>query len=381
MTYQQLLIKALKFIKDERIRDIPVSVLEDYCNSFDTETLNEVEWKLLAKDGLVYLTFLNLKIEKPEALLDSCVEAFKRLENDLFQDIDTPLELLLNFALMTVPLLFFSDYDKEYIDKDYQIPKLATISQEELREYVYQSLNRFKKTFTYETFLNPRILEFMNESETDYYSPEEEDSMINYVNEIESNNEYYDPIPYEEDKYYDPNGFYCCTEDNETLYFKYDTVWSSVYNEGVFINYLMKQIYLIKMLISEVGETAIQTMISLDQHIDIITEKLNGDYNKSIITEIYNITDEPVADYDLDIFQKDSADELVKYILGDEELLDTFSLDELALIIVSFKPNNHYSKEEFIKYLKSIKRIISSSNSLPAKAKKIEALSKRIRKI
>ena len=122
-------------------------------------------------------------------------------------------------------------------------------------------------------------------------------------------------------------------------------------------------------------------MISLDQHIDIITEKLNGDYNKSIITEIYNITDEPVADYDLDIFQKDSADELVKYILGDEELLDTFSLDELALIIVSFKPNNHYSKEEFIKYLKSIKRIISSSNSLPAKAKKIEALSKRIRKI
>lgn len=282
---------------------------------------------------------------------------------------------------MTVPLLFFSDYDKEYIDKDYQIPKLATISQEELREYVYQSLNRFKKTFTYETFLNPRILEFMNESETDYYSPEDEDSVINYVNEIESNNEYYDPIPYEEDKYYDPNGFYCCTEDCKTHYFNYDEVWSSVYNEGVFINYLMKQIYLIKMLISEVGEAAIQTMISLDQHIDIITEKLNGDYNKSIITEIYNITDEPVADYDLDIFQKDSADELVKYILGDEELLDTFSLDELALIIVSFKPNNHYSKEEFIKYLKSIKRIISSSNSLPAKAKKIEALSKRIRKI
>ena len=380
MTYQQLLAKSLRFIKDEKIKDIPEDVLSDYCQGFDLVTLNEVDWKLTARDGLVYLTFLNLKIDNQDALTESCLDAFKSIESDLFLDTDTPLEHLLNFALMTIPLLFFSEYDIDYIDEEYRIPKLESISQEEIKRYVYSSLANFKKTFNAKYFLNPRILEFLSE-EADVYDSESEDELIDYVEEIESNEAYYEPIPDEEDcNKFDPNGFYCCTEENEVLYFTYENAWLSVYNEGVYLNYLMKQIYLIRMLSKEIGEEALQRMILLNSKIDMLNSKLTGDSTKSIITELYNIVDEPIKEYNSEVFQKDETDELLKFILSDEELLGSFSLNDLALILISFKPGTKYTKEDLINCLGSIKRIISSRTSINSKVKRIGVLSKKIRK-
>ena len=113
MTYLQLIVQSLKYIKDENIKEIPEDILKDYCSGFDINNLNEEEWRYEVKQGLSYLVLLNMRrkileqAEDDKLKVDIEIDFMKDLESELFLENDTPLENLINYALITIPLLFF----------------------------------------------------------------------------------------------------------------------------------------------------------------------------------------------------------------------------------------------------------------------------------
>ena len=381
MTYLQLIVQSLKYIKDENIKEIPEAILKDYCSGFDINNLNEEEWKEEVKSGLSYLVLLNMRrknmeeSEEDKLKVDIEIDLMKDLESELFLENDTPLENIINYALITIPILFLSDYDQKYLTEETRIKKGKY--RNHLLNYIYDALCDFRYHFPNKLFQNPRYVYSMNESEEHFYSNDEEDDLIDSIMKQEENGDFEDDYGEEDRELYDPNGLYCFNEDNELLYFPYDKIWSSVYNEGAYLYYLMKKLYLIKLM--EEDEEALQRLMSLDGQIDYMNQKTSKERSnsphKSLATELYQLEDTVVKDYEEEAFQQSETDELASFFLKDKEKLEDFTLDELAFIILNYHPTDGYTKEDFILHIESFKKIMNMNIPLAKKAQKIKSLS------